>query len=140
MNEYKTVIEQSKASVQYCKGTQRTEGDVIFAYIYPNLMINRYGSLMDINLVVPIDERSCIVHMDYYYCPKSTTKQAEEVSREDSRCVQKEDIYLCENVQLGLESQAYDSGRYVPTVEHAMYSFHKTLFDELEKYYKHHVK
>ncbi len=140
MNEYKTVVDHPKTSVQYCTGTQRTEGDVVFAYIYPNLMINRYGSLMDTNLVVPIDERNCVVHMDYYYDPETTTKLAEEDSRKDSHRVQKEDIYLCENVQLGLESQAYDSGRYVPTVEHAMHDFHKTLFDQLENYYNNHTK
>jgi len=140
INEYKTVLDYPKTSVQYCTGTQRTKGEVIFAYIYPNLMINRYGSLMDTNFVVPIDERNCIVHMDYYYDPQSTTNQMEEDSRNDSHRVQKEDIYLCENVQLGLESQAYDSGRYVPTVEHAMYDFHKTLFDQLENYYNNHMK
>jgi choline monooxygenase len=140
INQYKTVIDHPKTSVQYCTGTQRTKGDVIFAYIYPNLMINRYGSFMDTNLVVPINENNCIVHMDYYYDPKSTTKQLEEDSRKDSHRVQEEDIYLCENVQRGLESQAYDSGRYVPTVEHAMYDFHKNLFDQLENYYNNHIK
>ncbi len=140
MNEYKTVIDHPKTSVQYCTGTDRTEGDVFFAYIYPNFMINRYGALMDTNLVVPIDERNCIVHMDYYYDPQSTTKIAEEQSRNDSNRVQNEDIYLCENIQLGLQSQAYDSGRYVPTVEHAMHDFHQTLFNQLESYYYNHIK
>lgn len=140
INEYKTVIDHRKTSVQYCTGTQRTEGAVVFAYIYPNLMINRYGSLMDTNLVIPIDERNCVVHMDYYYDPQSTTKLAEESSRIDSTRVQDEDIYLCENVQLGLESQAYDSGRYVPTVEHAMHDFHRILFNQLHTYYQHQTK
>lgn len=140
LNHYKTVVDHPKTSVQYCTGTERTEGSVVFAFVYPNLMINRYGSLMDTNLVVPIDERNCLVHMDYYYDPKTTTKEAEEESRKDSDHVQKEDMYLCENVQLGLESQAYDSGRYVPTVEHAMHDFHKTLFDQLESYYKNQMK
>jgi choline monooxygenase len=103
-------------------------------------MFNRYGSLMDTNLVVPIDERNCIVHIDYYYCPQSTTKVTELDLRKDSHRVQEEDVYLCENVQLGLESQAYDSGRYVPTVEHAMHDFHKTLHDQLENYYNHYSK
>ncbi|CAF1053410.1 unnamed protein product [Rotaria magnacalcarata] len=140
LNEYKTVIDHPKTSVQYCTGSQRTEGNVIFAFIYPNLMINRYGPFMDTNLVEPIDERNCVVHMDYYYCPKSTTKEVEEKSQKDSEVVQGEDIYLCENVQIGLESQAYNSGRYVPTVEHAMHDFHTTLFDQLEHYYNNHVK
>lgn len=139
MDQYKTVIDHPKTSVQYCTGTDRTEGNVIFAYIYPNLMINRYGSLMDTNLVVPIDERNCLVHMDYYYDPQSTTRTAEELSRMDSHRVQNEDIYLCESVQLGLESQAYDSGRYVPTVEHAMHDFHRTLFEQLKNYYSDHL-
>lgn len=140
LNQYKTVIDHPKTSVQYCSGTQRTEGDVVFAFIYPNLMINRYGPYMDTNLVEPIDERNCVVHMDYYYCPKSTTKDAEQQSEKDSEIVQREDIYLCENVQIGLESQAYDSGRYVPTVEHAMYDFHTTLFNQLKEYYNNHIK
>ena len=140
MDGYKTVVDHPKTSVQYCTGTERTEGTVVFAFIYPNLMINRYGSLMDTNLVVPIDERNCVVHMDYYYDPETTTKISEEHSRKDSHRVQDEDIYLCENVQLGLESQAYDSGRYVPTVEHVMYDFHQTLFNQLESYYNDHVK
>jgi choline monooxygenase len=78
--------------------------------------------------------------MDYYYDPQSTTKIAEEQSRNDSNRVQNEDIYLCENIQLGLQSQAYDSGRYVPTVEHAMHDFHQTLFNQLESYYYNHIK
>jgi choline monooxygenase len=140
MNGYKTVIDHPKMSVQYCTGAERTEGSVLYAYLYPNLMFNRYGSLMDTNLVVPIDERNCIVHIDYYYCPQSTTKVTELDLRKDSHRVQEEDVYLCENVQLGLESQAYDSGRYVPTVEHAMHDFHKTLHDQLENYYNHYSK
>ncbi|CAF1025744.1 unnamed protein product [Adineta steineri] len=140
MDEYKVIVEHPKASVQYCTGASRAEGNVNYSYIYPNLMINRYGSSMDLNIVVPVDERNCIVHMDYYYCPKTTTKQDQEILLKDSDSVQQEDIYLCENVQLGLESQAYDSGRYVPTVEHTMYSFHSTLFNELQKYYDNHIK
>lgn len=139
MPGYKIVVDHPKTSVQSCTGTDRTAGDVVFAYIYPNLMINRYGSYMDTNLVVPIDERNCIVHMDYYYCPKSVTKADETKSQKDSELVQQQDIYLCENVQLGLESQAYDSGRYVPLVEHPMHDFHKSLYDQLEHYFNRHI-
>lgn len=140
MKEYKLVLDHPKTSVQYCTGSERTEGDVIFAYIYPNLMINRYGSLMDTNFVIPIDERNCLVHIDYYYDPNSTTKSDEEKARKESDRVQEEDIFLCENVQLGLESQAYDSGRYVPTVEFLMYDFHQTLYNQLLDFYQKYIK
>jgi choline monooxygenase len=136
MKEYKTIIDHPRTSVQSCTGTERTEGQVIFAFIYPNLLINRYGSLMDTNIVVPIDERHCLVHIDYYRSPQLPTIVDEELSRQDSHRVQEEDIHLCENVQIGLESNAYDVGRYVPTVEHAMHDFHKTLFEEIKTFYQ----
>jgi choline monooxygenase len=138
LNMYRTVVDHPKTSVQCCTGEQRTNGSVVFAYIYPNLMINRYGSLMDTNIVVPVDERNCIVHIDYYSCPIDRTKTNDEQSLQESHRVQEEDIYLCEQVQLGLESQAYDSGRYAPTVEHAMHSFHRTIYDELRYQYEQH--
>ncbi|KAK9097453.1 hypothetical protein Sjap_022950 [Stephania japonica] len=42
-----------------------------------------------------------------------------------------EDIVLCEGVQKGLESAAYRSGRYAPTVEKAMHHFHSLLHESL---------
>lgn len=136
MDAYKTVIENRKSSVQYASGQERASGKVIYAFLYPNLMINRYGPYMDVNIVIPVDERTCLVHMDYFYCPKSVTKSDDEKSRIQSHRVQQEDVFLCENVQLGLESQAYDCGRYAPTVEHAMHSFHQTLYEELYAFYE----
>lgn len=44
-----------------------------------------------------------------------------------------EDVVLCEGVQRGLESPAYDVGRYAPKVEHAMHHFHCLLYDSLKK-------
>lgn len=140
LNEYQIAVDHQKTSVQYCTGTGRTEGSVVFAFIYPNFMINRYGSYLDTNFVVPIDERNCLVHMDYYYSPETATKIDEENSRKDSHRVQEEDIELCEQVQLGLESQAYDSGRYAPTIEYPMHRFHQTLYDELHRFYREKVQ
>jgi choline monooxygenase len=41
--------------------------------------------------------------------------------------VQAEDIKICESVQRGLESGAFEVGRYAPRVEHAMHAFHRQL-------------
>jgi hypothetical protein len=50
----------------------------------------------------------------------------------DLECVlQIEDITLCEDVQDGLKSPAYDVGRYAPRVEHAMHHFHSLLHNDL---------
>jgi choline monooxygenase len=45
--------------------------------------------------------------------------------------VQMEDIVLCEGVQKGLESPAYSTGRFAPTVEKAMHHFHCLLHQNL---------
>ncbi|KAM7459802.1 hypothetical protein LguiA_036213 [Lonicera macranthoides] len=54
-----------------------------------------------------------------------------ENSLKDSEKVQMEDIKLCEAVQRGLESPAYCSGRYAPSVEKAMHHFHCLLYENL---------
>ena len=45
--------------------------------------------------------------------------------------VQQEDNMICESVQRGLDSQAYDTGRYAPGVEMADHVFHQTLAHQL---------
>ncbi|KAM4090196.1 hypothetical protein ACJW30_09G041500 [Castanea mollissima] len=38
----------------------------LYAFIYPNFMINRYGPWMDTNLVLPLGPRRCPVVFDYF--------------------------------------------------------------------------
>ncbi|XP_057545440.1 choline monooxygenase, chloroplastic-like isoform X3 [Amaranthus tricolor] len=52
-------------------------------------------------------------------------------SLNDSEAVQIEDIMLCEGVQRGLESPAYETGRYAPTFEKPMHQFHCLLHSSL---------
>ena len=49
--------------------------------------------------------------------------------------MQIEDIVLCEGVQRGLETPAYCSGRYAPTVEKAMHHFHRLLHYILKEWF-----
>jgi choline monooxygenase len=50
---------------------------------------------------------------------------------QQSEIVQNEDIALCERVQKGLNSGAYDSGVYAPMVEQGEFMFHKKLYSDL---------
>ena len=51
-------------SLQMCKGSDsessgqkdRLGSNAVFAYLYPNMMINRYGPWMDTNVVFPISQ------------------------------------------------------------------------------------
>ncbi len=38
----------------------------VYAFIYPNLAINRYGPWMDTNVVVPTGPESCTVRFDWW--------------------------------------------------------------------------
>lgn len=88
---------------------------------------------MDTNLVLPLGPRKCRVIFDYFLKDSlKDDKNFVERSLQDSERVQMEDIVLCEGIQKGLESPAYCSGRYAPTVEIAMYHFHGLLYRNLK--------
>ncbi|KAL9325916.1 hypothetical protein ACSQ67_006561 [Phaseolus vulgaris] len=63
-----------KVSIQSCEGSSEKNEEnydrlgrkAIYAFIYPNFMINRYGPWMDTNLVVPLGPNKCKVIFDYY--------------------------------------------------------------------------
>ncbi|XP_054806671.1 choline monooxygenase, chloroplastic isoform X2 [Prosopis cineraria] len=129
-----------RVSIQSCESSSvkrkesydRLGKNAIYAFVYPNFMINRYGPWMDTNLVLPLGHNKCQVVFDYYleHCLKDDTDFIDR-SLQDSEKVQIEDIVLCESVQKGLESPAYSVGRYAPTVEQAMHHFHCLLYENL---------
>ena len=93
-------------------------------------MINRYGHWLDTNEIVPIDESTCEVVFRYYLEASSgrlDDKEWIEASLASSHQVQLEDETLCNAVQIGLASDAYSTGRYVPKFEMPMFHFHKLL-------------
>ncbi|XP_057748396.1 choline monooxygenase, chloroplastic [Arachis stenosperma] len=140
-DSYSTTIFE-RVSIQSCEGSSGKSKDnydrlgrkAIYAFIYPNFMINRYGPWMDTNLVLPLGPNKCQVVFDYYLEHSlKHDKDFIELSLQDSEKVQIEDIVLCEGVQKGLQSPAYYVGRYAPKVEQAMHHFHCLLYENLKK-------
>lgn len=105
--------------------------DALYIFQYPNICINRYGSWMDTNIVYPLSATSCVVHFDWFVDPAlaEDQKYVEECIAQ-SDVVQQEDIWLCERVQRGLESVAYDVGRYAPALEGGEFMFHSHLHSD----------
>lgn len=118
-------------SIQSCsaKGSERLGKRAFYAWLYPNFMVNRYGELMDTNWVIPIDSDHCEVVFEYY--ASSQIFDRAESFLKDSDQVQKEDLEICERVQKGLASGAFDQGRYSPQLEEPAYRFHQRLFHDL---------
>jgi len=109
---------------------ERLGDRALYAWIYPHFMINRYGKWMDVNIVLPINENRCLTLFDYYYDGEI---QEEELSRalKASDRVQQEDMDICNMVQTGLNSGAYNKGIYAPRFEAPMYHFHRLLLKSL---------
>ena len=124
-------IQSASASTD---GITRLGDGALYGFVYPNLMINRYGPIMDINVVVPTGAETCRVDFDFFFDPTVIGRHdfVEESIRKSDR-VQQEDMTICGSVQRGLRSSAYDVGRYAPRLEGGMHAFHCTLAQELRK-------
>src|SRR4029453_13944477 len=108
--------------------SERIGDKVLYAWIYPNLMINRYGPMVDPNWVTPKGNAETDVIFDYYFTPETARdKDFVEKSLAASDVVQQEDVDICESVQKGLGSSSYDQGRYSVKREHGEHHFHKLL-------------
>ena len=101
----------------------------LYAWIYPNFMLNRYGPCLDSNLVIPLGPDRCRVDYEFYFVEGDGDIDQDfiETSMAQSDVTQREDIEICESVQRGLRSRAYDRGRYAPRVETGEYHFHQLL-------------
>jgi choline monooxygenase len=110
----------------------RTGDRAYYYWIYPNFMINVYEGVMDTNLVLPIDRDSCLVQFDFYFGDVSEARRTyntESVTVSDR--VQGEDVDICESVQRGLHSRAYEAGRLSIRREAGEHLFHRLLANDL---------
>mgnify|MGYP000094004135 CR=1 FL=1 len=104
----------------------------IYAYLYPSLMINRYGPVLDTNLVVPIAPGRCQVIFDFWFDDTVDDAFIEE-SLAQTEITQLEDIDVSESVQVGTASLAYDRGRYASSWEKGIHHFHGLLAVDLRE-------
>lgn len=128
-----------RSSIQICdsKGEDKRLGDkVMYAYLFPNMFINRYGSVMDVNIVEPIDVDRCRVIFDFYFDYEDFEQwESRKRIRQDiasSHIIQQEDIDICESTQKGMKSMSWRWGRYSSVLEKACYAFHVLLWKELQ--------
>lgn len=113
--------------------SERIGERALYLWMFPNFMLNRYGPCLDTNLVIPKGPHRCEVIYDFYFTEQSGEegRRFVEESMAQSAVTQKEDIAICESVQLGLRSSSYDRGRYAPQVEMGEYHFHRLLAERL---------
>lgn len=93
-------------------------------WIFPNLMFNFYPWGLSINVVRPLGpELTKVSFITYVYdesrLERGAGSQLDKVEREDESVV--------EDVQRGVRSSFYSSGRYSPTREQGTHHFHRLI-------------
>ncbi len=98
-------------------------------WAFPNFMLNLYQGVMDTNLVLPLGPERCRVLFDFWFA--DTDGSAAEKYMQESMAVahqvQLEDMGICEEVQRGLGSRSFDTGRFSVRREAGGYQFHQLL-------------
>ncbi|HYQ86817.1 MAG TPA: aromatic ring-hydroxylating dioxygenase subunit alpha [Bacteroidota bacterium] len=110
-------------------------GRAFYYFIFPNIMLNILPGRMQTNIVVPLAHDRTKVVFDYYYdhvdSPEAIRSIEEDIAYSDR--IQQEDAEICEHVQHGLESVAYDRGRFSVEMEKGVYHFQCLLKDAYRK-------
>ncbi|PIQ63819.1 MAG: (2Fe-2S)-binding protein [Bacteroidetes bacterium CG12_big_fil_rev_8_21_14_0_65_60_17] len=98
-----------------------------YYFVFPNLMLNILPGRLQVNRVDQVRPNACSVVFDYYYGELPTAADRAAADRTFSDRVQAEDIDICEHVQRGLESNAYDRGRFSYDLEGGVHHFQTRL-------------
>jgi choline monooxygenase len=102
------------------------DGEAFYYFVYPNMMFNILPGRLQMNLVLPLAADRCRVLFDYYYDdPSDARRIADDLAFSD--LVQQQDGEICEAVQRGLQSDAYDRGRFSPEMETGVHHFQSLL-------------
>ncbi len=104
----------------------RSGDHAAYWWIFPNCMINLYSGVMDMNLVLPLGPERCKVIFDWFF-PVGTSDDLIRESIAVSHQVQVEDVAISAEVQRGLRSRSYQTGRYSVRREAGIYHFHQLL-------------
>jgi len=95
-----------------------------YYWVFPNMMFNFYPWGVSINIVKPLDlNRTKVSFISYIYDEKKLDRGAGSALEK----VQREDEYIVENVQKGIKSRFYNTGRFSPSKEQGVHHFHSLL-------------
>lgn len=101
-----------------------------YYWLFPNTMFNFYPWGLSINIVKPISpNRSRVSFLTYVYDESRLNKGAGALLDK----VEREDEFVVEGVQRGLQSGVYHTGRFSPTREQGVHHFHRLLADFLTR-------
>jgi choline monooxygenase len=106
-----------------------TRTAALYAFLFPNTLLNFYPWGLSVNLVVPVAvDRTRVLYRTYVADP---TRRGRGAGAALDR-VEAEDEAIVEQVQRGVRARLYTRGRYSPTREAGVHHFHRLLSRALE--------
>lgn len=150
MDSYRTVVHGIYSS-QLAEAPRTTTanaytfepGEVDFGYagwfVWPNLSIWAYPGEPNLSILqmTPAGPERCIEYQDWFVPGGEVTPQLRDAMAYQKDVLQPEDICLCESVQRGLHSLAYNQGRFIvdkgrtELSEHAVHHFQSMVMRAL---------
>tara|TARA_B110000438_G_C15763728_1_gene628535 strand:- start:96 stop:1172 length:1077 start_codon:yes stop_codon:yes gene_type:complete len=103
----------------------------LYYWVFPNIMFNFYSWGLSINIIEPLDNNYTRIRFLSY--PIKTRSQPDEGEATLDR-VEKEDQAVVQNVQKGIRSRYYSSGRYSPKYEKGVHHFHLLINKFIQSY------
>ncbi|MDX6444471.1 MAG: choline monooxygenase [Blastocatellia bacterium] len=114
-------------------GAVRSGKSALYYWLYPNFMLNYYEGVLDTNLVRPLALDRTEVVFDFHFADVSDAARARNLASIDvGDRIQREDLDICESVQRGLNSRAYNAGRLSVRREAGEHLFHRLLHEDLK--------
>jgi len=105
----------------------------LYYWLYPNFMMNYYEGVLDTNLVRPVTIDQTEVIFDFYFADVSEAARERNLKSVNvGERIQQEDVDICESVQRGLRSRAYQAGRLSARREAGEHLFHRLLYADLK--------
>ena len=113
------------------------EGEAYYYFIFPNIMLNIVPGRLQTNVIRPVSENKTKVVFNYYYQDLETAEKKGMIEEDKAYSdeIQQEDVEICELVQKGLGSKAYNKGRFSVKRELGVYHFQSLL----KKVFKEHL-
>jgi len=114
-------------------GAVRTGSHASYYWLYPNFMMNYYEGVLDTNLVRPLAVNRTEVVFDFYFADLAESALERNLASINvGDRIQQEDLDICESVQRGLNSRAYEAGRLSVRREAGEHLFHRLLHEDLK--------
>lgn len=95
---------------------------------FPNFMIDYYPDNISCNIVKPITAERTLLTFEWYF-RTDVDQSVMDTMVKFADEVQYEDIEICEYVQRGLKSRAYNTGRYSARHENGVHHFHELVVE-----------